>query len=70
MVGCRGHRANTVVARRETASNRGSEKTLAITGVVDTLEEGELSGIQCCGRVQAATQVLNSHVSMTNNLAT
>lgn len=68
MVGSRGHGAKTVVTSRETTGYICRQKTLAISGVVDTLEEGELGSIQRRGRVKLIAQVLNSHVGVANNV--
>lgn len=69
MVGSTGHGADTVAASRETTSDFSGELTVAVTSIVDTLEEGKDSGIQGLGGVQGVASVLNSDVSVTNDLA-
>jgi hypothetical protein len=66
MVGGRGDGASAVVAGRKTSLKRGSEKTISITGVVDTLEESKGLGI---GRVVGVvTHVLDGDMGMSNDL--
>ena len=67
MVRSRCQGANTVVSSRETTGYCRLKKTLSISSIVDTLEEGELSGVKSSGGIQRRSQVLNGHVSVANN---
>lgn len=69
MVGSTGHGADTVVTSGETTSDSGAQASVAVTRVVDTLEEGELRGIQRLVRGEGVTQVLDGNVSVANNVA-
>jgi hypothetical protein len=69
MVGSGRHCADAVVASRQASSDGGLEKTLAISGIVDTLEEGELGWVQGSGRVECFSHILDSHVGVANNLS-
>ena len=68
VVGSRGHGAKTVVASRKTTLDIGSQKTLTISGGVDTLKEDKLGGIKGVGRVGVTASVLDSDVSVTNDV--
>jgi hypothetical protein len=70
MVGCGRHTADTVVTGRQTAVNLGGEETLAVTSIVDTLEEGKLLRVQRLSRVQTIASVLNSDVGMADDVTT
>lgn len=63
------HRADTVVTGGQTTSDGGSKFSLAISGVVDTLEESKLGGVWGRGRREGVTQILDDNVSVTNDLA-
>lgn len=69
MVGSREHSADTVVTSGKSACNGSRQESIAVTGVVDTLEEDELSGVERLSRGQRVTHVLNSNVSVTDDLA-
>lgn len=69
MVGGACHGADAVVTSRQTASDRGSELPLSISGIVDTLEESELGGIWGLGGSERVAEVLNDDVSVANNEA-
>lgn len=69
MVGGTDHGADTVVAGRETASHGGLELAIAVSGVVDTLEEDELRGVRGVVGVQRVAEVLDSNVGVANDLA-
>jgi hypothetical protein len=59
--------ASTVDTVGETGCKIGAERTLAVSVVVDSLEEGKVHGIQSVGRVLVATHVLNSDMGVTND---
>jgi len=67
MVGGRGDRASTVVTGRETSLERGSEKTIAVTSVVDTLEESKVLSIRRV--VGVVTHVLDGDMGVANDVA-
>lgn len=67
VVGSTGHGADTVVTSRETTSDSGAQASIAVASVIDTLEEGELRGIQSLARGEGVTQVLDGDVSVANN---
>ena len=63
------HSANAVVASRKSPSNSRREPAFSITSVVDSLEEGELSGIERSGGVQGVAEILDSDVGVADDLA-
>ena len=69
MVGGTDHGADTVVAGRETAGDGGLELAVAVTGIVDTLEEDELRGVGGVVRVQGVAEILDGNVGVTDDLA-
>lgn len=69
VVGSTGHGADTVVTSGKTTSNRGAQASIAVARVVDTLEEGELRGIQRLVRGEGVAQVLDGDVSVANHVA-
>ena len=69
VVGGTAHGADTVATGGETASHRGGKPALAVSGIIDALEEGELGGIKWLGRVQRITGVLDRDVGVTDDLA-
>jgi hypothetical protein len=68
MVAGGGHGASTVYTGRKTSSKICTEKSLAVSVVVDTLEESEVLGVQGGLPVGVALHVLNSDVGVTNDL--
>jgi len=70
VVGSRSHGAEAIVASGETAINSGGQESLAVTSVVDTLEEDELLGIEGLGRVGFTAEILDRDVSVSDDLAT
>ena len=70
MVTGRRHRTNTVNPRREAAFDGGGKTTLPITGVVDTLEEGEFGGVRRCGGREVLAERLDGDVDVADDLAT
>lgn len=69
MVGGRSHGAHAVVASGKTTSNSGREKTVSISGIIDTLEEDEgdwVGGLSWCKRV---SEILDGEMGVSNNLA-
>lgn len=69
MVGCRSKSADTVVTRRKATSDISRQETLAVTRVVDTLEESELSWVRRRSGVQGVSEILNGDVSVADDLA-
>jgi hypothetical protein len=65
MVASRGDRADTVVTSRKTSIKSSSEKTVAIAGVVDTLEESKSLSVRRV--VGIVAHILNGNMCMTNN---
>jgi hypothetical protein len=65
MVASRGDRADTVITGRETFVKSSSKKTVAIAGVIDTLEEGK--GLSVRRRVGIVAHVLNGDVGMADD---
>jgi hypothetical protein len=70
MVAGRGHRAGTVNTGRKTISEVSTEKTLAVAGVVDTLEESKGLRIRGGLSVDVTLQILDSDMGVANNLST
>lgn len=69
VVGSTGHSADTVVAGGKTTGDGGAKTSIAVARIVDTLEEGELRGIQRLVRSEGVAQVLDGDVSVANNVA-
>jgi hypothetical protein len=69
MVGSGRHGADAVVASGKTSSDGGLEKTLAVSGIIDSLEEGELGWIQGGCRIECLSHILDSHVGVADNLS-
>ena len=70
MVGRGSHSADAVVASRKSSGNSCREPTVAITSIVDSLEEGKLSSIERSGGVQGVAEILDSDVGVAEDLAT
>ena len=70
MVGGRIHGANTISTSRETVGDNSLKKTLAVSIIVDTLEEGKYLRIRGRGSSDITVQILNGNMAMTNNIAT
>lgn len=70
VVGSTGHGAGTVVTRGQTTVDGGAEASVAVAGIVDTLEEGKLLGVHGSGAVDVVSDVLDGHVGVANDLAT
>ena len=68
MVGRGNHGADTVVAGGQATGDGGGQETIAVTGVVDTFEEDELGSVWGGVGGEGASEILNSDVSVTNNL--
>jgi hypothetical protein len=68
MVGSRAHGANTVESSRKTRDS-SLEITIAVTGIVNTLEKFEDSRVRRTSRIQGV-DLLDSDVSVTNDLTT
>ena len=69
MVGGTRHGADAVVASGKTAVNDCLKVTLAVSGIVDTLEEGKLLGIKRLLGVEAVARVLDGDVGVADDLA-
>lgn len=69
VVGSTRHGADTVVTSRQTASDSGSQLSLSVASIIDTLEEGELGGIRGRGRSQGVANILDGDVSVANDRA-
>lgn len=69
MVGRPGHGADAVVASRQATGDRRGEGALAVAGVVDTLEEGELGRVEGRGGGQRVAQVLDGDVGVSDDVA-
>lgn len=69
MVGSTGHSADTVVTGGKTTGDRSAKTSITVARVIDTLEEGELGGVQWLVRGEGVTQVLDGDVSVANNVA-
>lgn len=70
MVSGRSHGADTVDTSRETTSNIGLQTTISVSGIVDTLEEGELRWVRRLLSVDVITERLDGDMGMTNDLTT
>lgn len=68
VIGGTGHGADAITTRGQTSSHLGGKPTLAITGIVDALEESKLPGIKGLGGVQGVAGVLDSDVCVANDL--
>lgn len=69
MVGSRRHGADAVVASGKSTGHISLNKTLAVAGIVDTLEEDELLGIKRGLGVKRVASVLDGDVGVTNDPA-
>ena len=69
VVGGGEHGADTVIAGGQTTSDGSGEETVAVAGIVDALEEDEAGGVKGLVRGQRAAQVLDSDVSVANDVA-
>ena len=69
VVGGTRHGADAVVASGKTAVNDCLKVTLAVSGIVDTLEEGKLLGIKRLLGVEAVARVLDGDVGVADDLA-
>lgn len=67
VVASRSHGANPVDASRQPTSDGGTQTTISITSIIDTLEEGEGIGVRWRGRVQTP-DILDRNMGMTDNL--
>lgn len=67
MVGSTRHGADTVVSSGQASSDGGLQVTIAIAGIVDTLEEDKLGSIQGSVGRQGVTHILNRDVNMADN---
>lgn len=67
MVGSTRHGADAVVPGGETSSDGGLQVTIAIAGIVDTLEEDKLGSIQGSVGRQGVTHILNSDVNVADD---
>jgi len=67
MVGRRSHSTATIESRRKTFTNRSLKVTLAISIIVDTLEELEDLRIRGLVGSEASTEVLTGDVGVTND---
>jgi hypothetical protein len=70
MVTGRGQSADAIVSGGETLLKGSSEFAIAVTSVVDTLEESEGLGIEGLLRVGIGSNILNSEMSVANNYTT
>ena len=70
MVGRGSHSANAVVASGKPPSDSRREPAIAITCIVNSLEECELSGIERSRRVQGVAEILDSDVGVADDLTT
>lgn len=70
MVGRTSHGAHTVVTSGQTTSDRRRESTLAVTSVIDALEESELGRVWRRGGVGRVAHVLDGDVGMSDDIAT
>lgn len=69
MVGSTGHGADTVVTGGETTSDSSAQASVAVSGVVDTLEEGKLGSVEGLVRSDGVAHVLDGDVSVANDIA-
>jgi hypothetical protein len=64
------HGTGTVIAGRKTSCKICAEQALAISSIVDALEEDKVLRVEGLRRVWVATQVLNSDVGVADDLPT
>lgn len=69
MVGRASHGADTVGSIGQTTSDGGLELSLAVAGIVDTLEEGKGGSIQWRGGVQVVLHILDGDVGVADDRA-
>ena len=69
MISGRRHGADTVIPSRQTTLDCSRQATLAITGVVDALEEDEFAGVWCGRRGEIAAQGLDRDVHVADDVA-
>ncbi len=70
MVRGRAHGAASVVTSRETTTNGSCETALAVSSVINTLEEDEGGWVRRSGGVKAVAEGLTGDVSVANDVAT
>ena len=70
MVGGRVHGADAVEASWKTCSNTGCQKTLTVAGIINTLEEGKRLRVGTLSGSEAAAEILNGDVAMTDDVST
>lgn len=70
MVGGRVHGADTIETGRKTRSDRSLEKTLSVSVVVDTLEEGEGLRVRSLLGCQIIAEILDGNVAMADDFTT
>jgi hypothetical protein len=70
MVGSGGHSAASVVTGGETLSKDSGEQSIAVSSVVDTLEEGECVSCRRCGTVDVLSEILHGEMGVADDLAT
>ena len=70
VVAGRGQRANTVDTIGKTSGEIRTQETVAISSIVDALEEGKGFGVEGVGWVFLAVQILDNDMGVADNLAT
>lgn len=68
VVGSCSHGAETIVASGQATLDVGRQQTVAVALVVDALEEDELSGVKRLGRVGITAGVLDSDMSVADDV--
>lgn len=68
VIGSRSHGAETVVASGQAALDIGRQQTIAVALVIDALEEDKLGRVKRLGRVGITAGVLDSDVSVANDV--
>lgn len=69
MVSGRVHGAHSVVASSQTVGDNGLQETIAVTIIVDTLEESKGGWVRRLSGGQVVTQILNRNMAMTDDVA-
>lgn len=70
VVGRASNGADTVVSGGQAASNGGFELSVAVSGIVDALEEGECGSVRRIGGSQGVANILADDVGVANDEAT
>jgi hypothetical protein len=69
MIASRGHGANTINTSRKAADNSGTKSAIAVSSIVESLEEDESGWVRRLLGSDVITQRLDGDVAVTNDIA-